>query len=72
MDMVSSKPNGYMTLKEFARRSGRDFRTVTRWLAEGKIAGVYDQHANKWLISDAEFERVQTHGVQDGRRKERA
>jgi hypothetical protein len=69
MDTVSNKPKGFMTLKEFAKRSERDFRTITRWLADGKIVGVYDAYANKWLVSEAEFERVHTYGVQDGRRK---
>ena len=72
MTLLSTKPDGYMTLKEFAQASGRDFRTINRWLAEGKIVGVFDSHAKKWLISKSEFERIQKYGIADGRRKKQA
>ena len=69
VSMLDTKPQGYLTLAELAQRSGVTFRTVQNWLASGKVIGVYDQHAKRWLVSEAEFERVQTQGVTDGRRK---
>lgn len=71
ISMLDTKPQGYLTLAELAQRSGVTFRTVQNWLAGGKVIGVYDQHAKRWLVSEAEFERVQTQGVSDGRRKKK-
>lgn len=69
---VITRPVGYITLYEFAERSGYAYRTLLRWLDNGKLMGTYDQFAQRWLISEAEFERVQTQGVADGRRKKQA
>jgi len=67
---VTTKPEGYLTLDEFSKRSGYTYRSLLRWLANGKLTGEYDDYAKRWLISQAEFERVQTYGVADGRRKQ--
>jgi len=69
---LNTRPQGYLTLIELSQRCDVTFRTVQNWLASGKIVGVFDQHAKCWLISDAELERLQTHGVTDARRKTQA
>jgi len=69
VNILDTKPQGYITLAELAQRSSVTFRTIQNWLASGKVVAVYDEFSKRWLISEAEFERVQTQGVADGRRK---
>ena len=60
---------GYVTVDEFAQRSGFTSRAVEKWIQANKIQSEYNTRLNRRLIPISELERVQKHGSPGDKRR---